>query len=1334
MKREISFKEWMMFLEGSFSAADIPAFFYVGCYFSEDFVKHYSFTPPEAACSLVGLEGITTNSSTGSSFSNGAILKMPGKAVIDINKISKSMYNNPHYMASMGFRAPRRLKSGSDPLKSGKKNYTTESLLQSVVSSVISKIISHFPEMGNGYSNNTLKNIQDGSVVTSQQIVEILKKCNRTCDGILGKKKYRTVKHARKRHEIEIPIKNIRNADDLARRLMIVLRVFLGDDVEKLKRSADDAEDTKTCGKCSEDYPENDDECPHCGASSGYDPGDYHDCSSCGEPIFSPDSSEDSPCPNCGYDPNAEPEPEPEPDPEPDEDEDEDEDKDDEDKEEKKEHFFFEDKKDKDSISLLTSWVRDASLAQGSGYEGEKEWIMKRQPLSGILGKSCPHCRKFNQAKKEDEGKEISCWNCNQPITVSKDLETGGRPVLHVPIGSTVLINEGHGFPDWAEKYIDKPAAGEYPDTNKKFKMLLDKTKLYKKLNCYVKDGKDISSLSNERPYDPERQQTQEEIKRVLTRGRVANQRMLEKLMAAKGVPAVKLNDILARWQNAGVIKVEDGRVQLLDQDFDEDSVAVYEFIKGNETANEKSIEKATSVSGNDLKKTLESLMQKNKIQLLSNGYYDVKLSDEEIKTITEPEQKVLDALKGDGVYTDPYNFSIGIDSTEVKAVLRNLLRKGKIFKSKITRAYRATISEDEPLTKPEVGVITYLKKWPISDMFSMKKAFKNEENLNKALDGLLARNLVTVDSQDNVHLVKNKTPDHDPAAKGHSKSAATVMKLCGRHFLSSHREIAKIEKWDMYQTEHYIRKLVEKGLIAWSKSPYRLVPTDASYVHAQTDEEKTVLKLGEKVSSFKRELVEKMIQKDVPAYSSTGYLLEYMVKNQLLKSSYHPLEEELYYHAIAKPFIVDTSKYEKAIFDALEEANKPLGLESIQEKVIYKTKRHLSEQAINNLLQKMLSEITPKIKSEEDFTNTAMYFLAHAAGPKKAEDYFDEVKKTLEEKPLDYGTFHTNLQKSIKENYYATEAIIRKAIDAEIVKNAYSDVIDAELYYLPGQKIPSMDDYKEFILKIIEEKPATSQEVYSKMLAQGINIKSSPIASCLNNMTSEDLMVRTKAYDGKYYYHMKHHDPLAEQTKKYEDIIIVMISEAKNNEITAKEANSMLYYNHKVNYDDGLKIIKGMIAKKIIYVKEGDIDDEESQWDTLLTSNEVDPATVVKNPLMAKAEPVAMEFMKIKKGGPVKASELGGVIKAKVLISMWSQAKKIVQELITAGKLHVVTPMDDYDFWDQQITTAAVPQVPQPQLPSDPWFPASVPAEPTAAEPAAEPAATTNPAGWGSV
>ena len=163
----LNFKTWITLfeqnlVEGSFYEADIPDFFYVGCSFSSDFAKSHKITPAGAAVSLFGLEGITSSPSVAQSFSNGVVIKMPGKELVRLNKISRALYDNPDYLISAGGRAARRIRSGSNPLTVGKREISSEQIITDVITNFFNQLAYEYEEIFPNYGYLTTK---DGNTI-----------------------------------------------------------------------------------------------------------------------------------------------------------------------------------------------------------------------------------------------------------------------------------------------------------------------------------------------------------------------------------------------------------------------------------------------------------------------------------------------------------------------------------------------------------------------------------------------------------------------------------------------------------------------------------------------------------------------------------------------------------------------------------------------------------------------------------------------------------------------------------------------------------------------------------------------------------------------------------------------------------------------------------------------------------------------------------------------------------------------------------------------------------------------------------------------------------------
>jgi len=98
-------------------------------------------------------------------------------------------------------------------------------------------------------------------------------------------------------------------------------------------------------------------------------------------------------------------------------------------------------------------------------------------------------------------------------------------------------------------------------------------------------------------------------------------------------------------------------------------------------------------------------------------------------------------------------------------------------------------------------------------------------------------------------------------------------------------------------------------------------------------------------------------------------------------------------------------------------------------------------------------------------------------------------------------------------------------------------------------------------------------------------------------------------------------------------------------------------------------------LQKQMIYVKEGDFEDAD-MWEAMLTTEPVDPATVVKSPKLIKAQELAVAYVAANGGYEVSIDEVGGHIKNQLDIDSWMKTLKLIQQMLAAGVLQVLHPL----------------------------------------------------------
>lgn len=1391
----------------SYAESDIPEFFYLGCYFSEDFVR-----PPvdkDAVVSLRGVEGISANLSTAQSFNKGALVAMPGKALTKVTKLSRGMYKNPHYQASAGFRAPRRFKSGSSPLTKGKK-IDHDQVAKEVIGHVLAQISNFIPNISHGYSSIKAA---DGTTITTDMLVNKMKQTGQV--RIKGDK---ILPHPnpwdRPQHK-ENRLKTVRSADDFGKRLFSILKPMLGSEYfveydetdedttgthtyrrksgpfpneeeakawiqQEEQSKTEDAEpkksnftivkksladklmlpshasderarktfkvvskngeviskdlDRKDADEMAAKYP---------GSSVKLHSKAYRVLASNGEVVASDVSRREASRIRLKH----------------------------------KDAKIEKQGGDKETVSVphILQWVRQSALSAGD-FSSEAEWTLKRVPLdAGTYVKACPHCGTKNPINRHETGKEIRCRNCGQTFNYDVcgdntqfcyryngllfgpfpseesandwkkgreeagwtgqfslvkpehgQLHRGALPVLNIPKGSYLFINTNHGFPAWGNKYIPKDVAGMSDEA--KFKELIKATKLYNRFNVHLNlDDPGNKIQQRTRSFDPERGDQvaaiSGAIKSLVDRDRPVYLNLLKKVMAAKGIPEGKVDEILARWKAAKFIDIQDGKIKLLQQDLDEDVMTVMDFLKGAEGASVRELEQKIGIDEESAKKALDKLMGQGKVQLLNNGKYDIKLSDEEMGQVSELEQKVLEYINKNHV-GNYYDVHIpGVYAEDVKKAVRMLTLKKKIFRSVFSGRFRQVVSPDEPLDKAETAVLNYLKKWPHSDMFTLSKVFKTKFDVIKALDGLIARDLVMADANKNITLNKSKVTDFNADHKPHSRVTEATLQILGNHFYTRNREISNLKKWDTYEYENVFNKIRSSGAIT-TDTYGRLIPADASYLKPMTIEEKMVLKMAEKKPYFKAENASNYIGKKQHGYSSIYHLLKYMVANGKLKSAYHPTDDETVYHAADKEFVFDSSKYDKNIAKIIEDKKRPLDEDDIRRG--YNDEfDYISEAAIEYLLKRMVEK--GLLKMEKDFLDHNKYYLPNMEGPKPVEFYYPMILEFLKAKgPTSQSNIAQHMQDNGGLDFEGTWAVIAKMTelpegDPNKVAHTYSNILQDDVYHLPGAKIPSWADHSDVVLQIVAEEPANYNKITDKLREKGIEVSSNSVYGYLEELETEGKIARSKPFGGSSYYkssyvwHLPDVDPHKQEKIKIADTILKTIEGYDDKTVSGQDLAYNLSNNYNINASALLQVLKQLIQEKKLHIKEGDIEGAEP-WDVVLTLNPVDPSEYVKIPGWQKASAHVLAHLK-QLGGTAQAAELGNNLYYAGIVKGWGKVKAIMDELYATKQVHKIPPYvnDEYDYWTQQVSlTPHVEPTAQPAHPAAPVPHPAAAAQPT--------------------
>ncbi len=92
----MQFRHW---LEMSYQESDIPEYFYLCCNASQDLLNGQ----------LNGVQGIADNVYVAKLFWKQVLLRMPARALLEVNKLSRVMYQNPNYMVSQNLTPMNRV-------------------------------------------------------------------------------------------------------------------------------------------------------------------------------------------------------------------------------------------------------------------------------------------------------------------------------------------------------------------------------------------------------------------------------------------------------------------------------------------------------------------------------------------------------------------------------------------------------------------------------------------------------------------------------------------------------------------------------------------------------------------------------------------------------------------------------------------------------------------------------------------------------------------------------------------------------------------------------------------------------------------------------------------------------------------------------------------------------------------------------------------------------------------------------------------------------------------------------------------------------------------------
>lgn len=872
-------------------------------------------------------------------------------------------------------------------------------------------------------------------------------------------------------------------------------------------------------------------------------------------------------------------------------------------------------------------YVTKKEIPLGS-HESEQEWILKRQLLPG------------------------------DPVHPSG--ERNARPILNVPEGSSLYLSANHE-PPWFYKYLPE-------DSNftreQKLEYIVKKFGLYNKYDLHFVDDSDeaiklAKNLKSTRPFDPSLKETSNTILEVLKR--LKNVKLAIKLLEKKGITASKVKALLARWEKLELIKLDGDSVVEIDKEFDEDEAILYNRIKSSQGVAIYDLSKEINSSIKDTQKVLEKLISKDKIEQLPNDTYAIKLSPKQMKSLSLIEKALMVYIKKHPGQTSHYTMAVDMhkDTEEIIAAIYMLTLKGRIYKGVWSNYYR--ITPKGKLNKKEQEILDYMKEWPSSDRNSLRHHFEGE--ITKPIESLAARNLVKVEGNE-VSLNTDKVKA-SPSAKPYSMLSHKMIDVLHDHFFTNTKQMAKAMGLDSYDNlDQTLHLLINKGVIDKESNNGRLV-THNSLPAKDTVEGKQVLKLLSDEDISESNLTSKLKEDNYYFYYAAEHLYKALEKEGLIKSYYHPIDDEKKFHLSNREPALDMTDYKEKLLDIMHFNLKPLSSEDIQSNYNQKYDDHyMSNEGIYFLLNKLKEE--GKVKETENFMGT-FWHLPYGAEPKDISDYGQLVLKIIKEKgPMDETSLGEWINSVDEEfNTYYLEKILKTLTKEDQLKEEYDDFLGRDIYYLEGQKLKTTDDYKEMIMKMIEENfpdkafvPKDIRNLFNKIYP--------PVSSTrglLRDLAEEEKLVKQTNYKGDEVFHLPNIE--FDSNKELKDIIIGYLT--KVDFMSAEKLAEKLYTYQYVN-----KTITKNVLEKM--AQEGTI----TKYEDPDAGNDI--YSLKSDLVMKPLEEQIIELLKQK--SEMKPVDIY-VVYSDHLGHQYQKMKQILDKMILEKKIFIVNNDGSEDYWN---------------------------------------------------
>jgi hypothetical protein len=246
----------------------------------------------------------------------------------------------------------------------------------------------------------------------------------------------------------------------------------------------------------------------------------------------------------------------------------------------------------------------------------------------------------------------------------------------------------------------------------------------------------------------------------------------------------------------------------------------------------------------------------------------------------------------------------------------------------------------------------------------------------------------------------------------------------------------------------------------------------------------------------------------------------------------------------------------------------------------------------------KELTDIPPEVKEYQDAVKARIEMIEKVAREHDFKtgnvaklnplDTASFIKGILQNKgPLTLLSLKNEISKlGISSNLNA--AIENLVMDKALHKK-YSDLYDGYVYYLDGQKIPSVEDYEPDILNVLKDTHKTTTAIEEALDGK---IGMETLKQVLKQLSYNGKIMKTRDVEGDYVWHLPDYDLHEKSVDKYKDQIIDWVKEyeAKKAEAEFATVTGAEIIDH-FSYEKGwniTSILDKMVKNGLLHVEEG--------------------------------------------------------------------------------------------------------------------------------------------------